>query len=165
MGGECMSLLHRRSLMGSASNNKFLYPLADSTMHAGYAVTTSSNGHVVVEAPARQTGNKYLNFRDPAKYPGLQGGVINNSMWFKLLAGQTVTFASHNLPSVMELSLYIANFQTVYKRVSSSTPTVTFMVEEDVEIGCVGGQTTSAVAAGTKFEFDIALYVDGRRYF
>ena len=160
-----MSLLCRRRLMGSASNNKFLYPLADSTMEYGYAVTTSSNGHVVVRAPSRQTGNKYLNFRDPAKNVTLLIAAINNSMWFKLSAGQTVTFESHNLPSVMELFLYIANTETTYKRVSSSTPTVTFIVEEDVEIGCVGGHTTTSVSAGKKFEFDIALYVDGRRYF
>ena len=160
-----MSLLCRRRLMGSASNNKFLYPLADSTMVYGYAVTTSSNGHVVVRASSRQTGNKYLNFRDPAKNVTLLIAAINNSMWFKLSAGQTVTFEAHNLPSVINLSLYLANSTTSYMSISSSNSTVTFMVEEDVEIGCVGGHTTTSVNAGTQFEFDTALYVDGRRYF
>ena len=155
-----MSLLaRRRGMMGDTS--KFLFPLVAGFGTPGYFdVTVTSDGHIKRYNRNRQTANKYFNLRDVARYVQ----TVNCKTWFTLKKGETVTFMASSLPD-MELNLYLANTSTAYKMLTNTTKTLTFVVEEDVEIGCVAARTRFAIDGGTTAEFDIALYVDGRRYF
>lgn len=154
-----MSLVNRRRMMGDTSG--FLFPLvAGFGLPDFYVVTVTSDGHIKRYNSNRQTANKFFNFRDVARY----ATTVSCPRWFTLKKGETVTFMASSLPD-MVLNLYLANTNTVYKMLTNNTKTRTFVVEDDVEIGCVAARTTTSVNGGTTVEFDIALYVDGRRYF
>lgn len=159
--------MRRRLMLRNASGaGGFLYPLIAGTLSKAFRVTTTETGHVVMHNDSRQTAYKYANLRDVANFYTTNNiEQMSCPLWFELKAGQECVFETLNKPNYVELSLYEANSTTAYNTIVASTNTISFTVENDIEIGSVGLRTVSSVAAGTTAEFDISLIVDGRRYF
>lgn len=161
-------LRRRNSMHEDAVDSGFPYHLIAGTATHGFTITTTEEGHITLSNASRQTTGKFLHFRDVAQYfttQAAESDINNLPKWFTLKAGQEVTLSAQSLPSAVQVRLYVANSVTVYKSLTNSSPSVTFTVDEDVDIGSVGARTSAAINAGTTSEFDIALYVDGVRYF
>lgn len=149
----------------SESASGYPYHLIAGSIVHGYRITTTEDGHITISNSSRQTKGKQLHFRDVVQYweSNSLPSVNVCPKWFTLKAGQEVTFTVSPYLSVFPMNLYVAESTTVYK--SFTATSTTFTVEEDVDIGSIGATTTGPSDAGSTYEMDVALYVDGVRYF
>ena len=129
--------------------------------HYFWPVVTE-DGHIEIHNPSRQTTGKLHNLRDITQYDIT---VEVADTWFTLHQGQEVTLQLTTELTYIQIRLHEVNSSAVYHSVSSSVKTATWTVEEDTDIGSVSFRNSASVNAGSSGSFDVALYVDGVRYF
>ena len=140
----------------------FPYHLIAGQQNSYFWPVVTADGHVEIHNPSRQTAGKTHNLRDVAQY-GNTVSVANT--WFTLRQGQEVTLQLTTKLTYVQIRLHEVNSSEVYNSVTSNVKTATWTVEEDTDIGSVSFRNNVAVNAGSEGSFDIALYVDGVRYF